>query len=313
MDENTKKLVQESWAKVVPIADQAAELFYGRLFELDPTLKFLFKAPIPVQGKLLMKALDGAVTGLNDLGALVPVDKDYDTVGAAFLWTLAQGLGEAFTDEVRAAWTEVYGVLASVMKDAQAEVVIAAAVSPREKRLVQGSWDAVVPIAETAASIFYAKLFELDPALRPMFTTDITEQGKKLMQMLMVAVKGLDRLEEIVPTLVQLGARHAGYGVKDKDYDTVAEAFLFTLGQGLGAAFTDEVKGAWVTVYTLLAGTMKSAAAQVADAAPVKELSATTSSPPSASPPATSGRSGARIGMLVVSVLIVLTLAIGYL
>src|SRR6187551_1024627 len=134
MDENTKKLVQESWAKVVPIADQAAELFYGRLFELDPTLKFLFKAPIPVQGKLLMKALDGAVTGLNDLGALVPVvqqlgsrhaaygvvDKDYDTVGAAFLWTLAQGLGEAFTDEVRAAWTEVYGVLASVMKDAQA-------------------------------------------------------------------------------------------------------------------------------------------------------------------------------------------------
>jgi hemoglobin-like flavoprotein len=117
MDEKTKQLVKDSWAKVVPISDKAAELFYGRLFELDPTLKLLFKAPIEVQGKLLMKALDGAVAGLDDLGTLVPVlqelgrrhapygvvEKDYDTVGAAFLWTLEQGLGDGFTEEVKGA------------------------------------------------------------------------------------------------------------------------------------------------------------------------------------------------------------------
>lgn len=275
MDEQTKKLVQDSWAKVVPISDQAAELFYKRLFELNPTLKLLFKAPIPVQGKLLMKALSAAVAGLDDLDALVPVlqdlgkrhapygvvDADYDTVGQAFLWTLEQGLGDAFTEEVKAAWTAVYGVVASVMKAAQAEVVIEGPVSPREKRLVQGSWGLVVPISDKAAEIFYAKLFELDPALKPLFKSDITEQGKKLMQMLGTAVGGLERLGDLVPAVQALGERHAGYGVKDKDYDTVAAAFLYTLEQGLGEFYSEEVKAAWVKVYTILADTMKAAAA----------------------------------------------------
>jgi len=274
MDDKTKQLVQDSWKLVLPISEKAAELFYGKLFELDPTLKLLFKAPIPVQGKLLMKALDGAVNGLDDLDTLVPVvqelgarhapygvaEKDYDTVGAAFLWTLEQGLGDGFTEELKTAWTEVYGVLASVMKEAQSKVDISGPVSPREKRLVQGSWNLVVPIADTAAEIFYGKLFELDPSLKPLFKGDIKEQGKKLMQMLSVAVKGLDRLEEIVPAVQALGERHVGYGVKDEHYDTVAEALLFTLEQGLGDVLTAEVKGAWVTVYTVLATTMKDAA-----------------------------------------------------
>ncbi len=300
MDEKTKQLVQESWAKVVPISEQAAELFYGKLFELDPTLKFLFKSPIPVQGKLLMKALDGAVSGLDDLESLVPalqelgkrhapygvVDKDYDTVGEAFLWTLGQGLGDGFTDEVREAWVAVYGVVASVMKEAQATVDIAGPVSPREKRLVQGSWDAVVPIADKAAEIFYAKLFELDATLKPLFKSDITEQGKKLMQMLTVAVKGLDKLDEIVPAVQQLGARHVDYGVKDEDYDTVAEAFVYTLEQGLGDALTDEVKAAWVKVYGVLAGVMKAAAAEKTSGKKPKAVSKTSA------PKESSGASG---------------------
>lgn len=274
MKDETKKLVQETWAQVVPISDKAAELFYGRLFELDPSLKFLFKGPIEVQGKMLMKALDGAVGGLDDLDALVPVltdlgkrhapygvvDSDYDTVGAAFLWTLEQGLGEGFTDEVKDAWTEVYGVVAKVMKDAQAAVDIEGPISPREKRFVQGSWKAVVPIAEKAAEIFYAKLFEIDPALKPLFKGNMKEQGNKLMTMLTTAVKGLDKLDSIVPAVQDLGKRHVGYGVKDKDYDTVAEALLYTLGQGLGESFTDPVKEAWVKVYTVLSTTMKDAA-----------------------------------------------------
>lgn len=136
MEEKTKQLVKDSWAKVVPISEEAAALFYGRLFELEPTLKSLFKAPIEVQGRLLMKALDGAVGSLDDLGALVPalqelgkrhafygvVEKDYDTVGDAFLWTLEQGLGDGFTEEVKGAWVVVYGTVSQVMKEAQATV-----------------------------------------------------------------------------------------------------------------------------------------------------------------------------------------------
>jgi hemoglobin-like flavoprotein len=135
--------------------------------------------------------------------------------------------------------------------------------TPREKELVQTSWEKVVPIADTAASLFYTRLFELDPALRPMFTSDIKEQGKKLMQMITVAVRGLDDLEALVPAVQALGRRHAGYGVKDEHYGTVATALLWTLEKGLGEAFTEEVKSAWVTVYTILADTMKNASATV--------------------------------------------------
>jgi hemoglobin-like flavoprotein len=84
------------------------------------------------------------------------------------------------------------------------------------------------------------------------------------MAMINTAVNALDQLESIVPAVQDLGVRHVGYGVKDKDYDTVAEALIWTLGQGLGDAFTDEVKEAWVITYTVLADTMKAAAAEAA-------------------------------------------------
>jgi hemoglobin-like flavoprotein len=109
--------------------------------------------------------------------------------------------------------------------------------------------------------MFYARLFEIDPALRSMFKGDLTEQGRKLMQMLTIAVKGLDRLDQLVPAVRQLGVRHVQYGVKDSHYDSVATALVWTLEQGLGQDFTPEVRNAWVTVYGVLAGTMKEAAA----------------------------------------------------
>lgn len=129
-----------------------------------------------------------------------------------------------------------------------------------QKKLVQQTWASVVPIADQAAEIFYGKLFEADPSLRPLFTGDMKEQGKKLMKMIGVAVNGLDRLDEIVPAVQALGKRHVGYGVKDSHYDTVAGALLDTLSAGLGPAFTPDVKEAWTTVYTVLASTMKDAA-----------------------------------------------------
>ena len=126
--------------------------------------------------------------------------------------------------------------------------------------LVQTSFALVLPIADTAAALFYQRLFELDPSLRPMFRGDIQEQGRKLMSMLKLAVNGLTRLDQLVPAVQELGRRHARYGVRDEHYDTVAAALLWTLGQGLGVAFTPEVEQAWIGAYTLLAGTMKDAA-----------------------------------------------------
>jgi hemoglobin-like flavoprotein len=133
-----------------------------------------------------------------------------------------------------------------------------------EKNLVLRSFAQVMPIVETAAELFYGRLFELDPTLRPIFRGDMREQGRKLMQMLAVAVHGLDRLHEILPSVRAVGRRHAGYGVTDEHYDTVASALLRTLEQGLGEQFTPDVKAAWVSVYTMLANAMKSGAMEQA-------------------------------------------------
>ena len=133
--------------------------------------------------------------------------------------------------------------------------------TPESKRRVQESWAKVEPISEVAAELFYNRLFELDPALRPLFRGDMKEQGKKLVQMLTVVVRGLDRLDDLVPAVEALGRRHAGYGVADNHYDTVAAALLWTLGRGLGDGFTPDVRQAWTDAYTLLATVMKRAAA----------------------------------------------------
>ena len=133
--------------------------------------------------------------------------------------------------------------------------------TPESKKLVQESWTLVEPIADTAAALFYGRLFELDPSLRFMFRGDLKEQGKKLMQMLTVVVRGLDRLDQLVPAVEALGRRHAVYGVQDGHYHTVASALIWTLGQGLGDAFTPAVKAVWIEAYTLLATVMQRAAA----------------------------------------------------
>ncbi len=124
--------------------------------------------------------------------------------------------------------------------------------------LVKESWSKVVPIAETAADLFYNRLFELDPSLRSLFSGDMTEQGKKLMSVIAVAVNALDNLEAIIPVIQDMGRRHEDYGVKPEQYQTVGSALLWTLEQGLGEAFTASVKEAWTKVYGLLAETMLS-------------------------------------------------------
>lgn len=279
------ELVQTTWAAVVPIADTAADLFYGKLFELDPELRPLFKEDISEQKGKLMKTIGVAVNGLNDLGAIVPVVQElgrkhvgygvtapmYDTVGAALLWTLEQGLGEQWNDEVKGAWVAVYTVLATTMKEAAATASGTAptepegpSVTPEQIAMVQGTWAKVVPIADVAADLFYGKLFELDPELKVLFPEEMAAQKAKLMKTIGVAVNGLTDLEVTVPVVQDLGRRHAAYQVTPAMYGTVAEALLWTLEQGLKDDFTPEVKAAWTAVYTLLAKTMIDAAEEVA-------------------------------------------------
>jgi hemoglobin-like flavoprotein len=129
--------------------------------------------------------------------------------------------------------------------------------TPTEVGLIRASWVAVEPIADTAASLFYARLFELDPAIERLFRrTDMVAQRKILMQTLTVVVKSLDRLDQLVPAVQALGRRHAGYGVREAHYATVGAALLWTLEQGLGEAFTPAVREAWTTAYGTLASVM---------------------------------------------------------
>ncbi|WP_234023369.1 globin family protein [Sorangium cellulosum] len=388
----TIELVQWSWAKVMPISDAAAALFYERLFTLDPSVRPLFKNDIAEQKKKLMQTLAVAVDGLNNLGKLVPVlqslgvrhhgymvaEHHYDVVGEALLWTLREGLGDAFSSDIETAWKEVYGVIADVMKKAaaahaavgstqvlpptapalgagaaranapaparspsprpnaaepaqrpksvpppssakmaartlvgvmppwqqseppppqpQPAAGLGAPISPRTIELVQRSWAKVMPISDAAAALFYDRLFELDPSVRPMFKNDMAEQKKKLMQTLAVAVDGLNNLGKLVPVLKSLGARHHGYMVVDRHYDVVGEALLWTLREGLGDGYNSDVEAAWTEVYGLIADVMKKAAAEhvagapagkadgKADAAPAREQRAPAQRPPLSDP-----------------------------
>lgn len=133
--------------------------------------------------------------------------------------------------------------------------------SPEQIELVQSSWKQVIPIRDTAAELFYGRLFELNPKLQSLFSGDMKDQGRKLTTMISTAVNGLTKLDEIVPAVEDLGRRHVGYGVEAADYETVGAALLWTLEQGLADAFTPEHKVAWTETYGLLATTMKNAAA----------------------------------------------------
>jgi len=125
-------LVRSSWQQVLPIQDTAAQLFYGQLFELDPSLRSLFKGDMAEQGRKLMTMINMVVISLDKLGPILETIEDmgrrhgaygvteahYDTVGSALIWTLGQGLGEQFTPAVENAWADAYNTLASAMKQA---------------------------------------------------------------------------------------------------------------------------------------------------------------------------------------------------
>jgi len=129
--------------------------------------------------------------------------------------------------------------------------------TPEQIALVQTSFEKLKPIAARAGRLFYDRLFAVAPSFRGMFRQDLDSQSRALMHVLAVAVNSLGRLEQLVPTLEEMGRRHAGYGVRDSHYAVVADCLLWTLAQGLGADFTPAVKDAWIAVYAALAGAMQ--------------------------------------------------------
>ena len=125
--------------------------------------------------------------------------------------------------------------------------------------LVQDSFKKVAPISDVAAELFYGRLFEVAPQVKPMFRGDMKEQGRKLMATLGVVVTGLTRLETVLPAASALAKQHVAYGVKAEHYPIVGGALLWTLEKGLGPDFTPETKTAWTEAYTALAGVMTTA------------------------------------------------------
>lgn len=132
--------------------------------------------------------------------------------------------------------------------------------TPATIATVQDSFAQVAPIADTAADLFYAHLFETHPDLRPMFPAEMAEQKAKLMKTLAFAVNSLSAPETLLPALADLGARHVDYGVEPHHYDAVGASLIHTLQQGLGPAFTEEVKSAWLETYGAIASTMQGSA-----------------------------------------------------
>jgi len=139
--------------------------------------------------------------------------------------------------------------------------------NPQTIDLVQRSFGKVAPIADSAADIFYNRLFELAPEFRPMFPEEMSQQKKKLMATLAFAVNSLKNLDALLPALKGLGARHKDYGVTDEHYATVGAALLYTLEKGLGDDWTPELKAAWAEVYGVASSVMIEAAAAARAAA----------------------------------------------
>jgi len=139
--------------------------------------------------------------------------------------------------------------------------------TPEQIKLVQTTFESVKPIAPQAAELFYDRLFEIAPDVRALFPADLTEQKRKLMSMIAIAVDNLHQVEQIVPAVQGLGRRHATYGVRAAHYQSVGDALIWTLRKGLGAVFTDDVKEAWIGAYSTLAAVMSEGAANATPSA----------------------------------------------
>lgn len=121
------------------------------------------------------------------------------------------------------------------------------------RTLIKSSFDQLVPVSNTFFFLFYNRLFETHPDLKPLFAASIDEQGPKLMVMLTILVRGMDHLPELTPKIEEMALRHVKYGVKAEDYQSLGEALIWAIGEMLGDAFTPEAQAAWQQMYNIVA------------------------------------------------------------
>jgi len=132
--------------------------------------------------------------------------------------------------------------------------------TPQQVKAIQDSFAKVAPISEQAAALFYGRLFEIAPSVKPLFTGNMKEQGRKLMATLAVVVNGLSNLDKVLPAASALAKKHIQYGVTADDYGPVGEALLWTLERGIGEQWTPELAASWAAAYTVLSEFMISEA-----------------------------------------------------
>jgi len=141
---------------------------------------------------------------------------------------------------------------------------------PQRRQLVAESWKSLAPNGALVGTIFYRRLFEIDPSLRPMFAAvTMDDQIHKLVTMLDLVVHWLDVPDRLVPVLKKLGERHSTYGVRDDHFGKVGAALIGTLEEGLGDKFTPELRSAWTEAFLLISSLMRRGAAKISGAFPV--------------------------------------------
>ncbi|MBW4567958.1 MAG: pentapeptide repeat-containing protein [Tolypothrix carrinoi HA7290-LM1] len=290
------ELLEQSFEKIKPHADEFTASFYEHLFTGHPELKPLFATTdMAKQQKKLLNALVLVVENLRNTEALEPVldalgkrhvgygaiAKYYGPVGEALLMSFEQYLQQDWTPEVKQAWTDAYRAITALMlkgagaesvpKEAQLEKQVTAAPAtqtqiesvlekePQELpvELLESSFEKIKPHADEFTASFYEHLFTGHPELKPLFaTTDMAKQQKKLLNALVLVVENLRNAEALEPVLNALGKRHVGYGAIAKYYGPVGEALLMSFEQYLQQDWTPEVKQAWVDAYRAITALM---------------------------------------------------------
>ncbi len=271
------ELLEESFEKVKPVADEFADSFYNNLFTMYPDAQPLFaNTDMASQKKKLLSSLvlvvenlknpDVLSSSLRGLGArhvkYGALPEHYPLVGNALLTTFEQFLDSDWTEPVKQAWIDAYGAITEIMLDgadySTEEVALESApttVEPDEEsglkvELIENSFNQIKPVANEFVNAFYNNLFTMYPDAKPLFEhTDMASQKKKLLSSLVLVVENLRMPDVLSNTLRGLGARHVKYGALPEHYPLVGNALLTTFEQFLKSNWTSEVKQAWVDAY----------------------------------------------------------------
>ena len=270
------EVLEQSFEKVKPQANEFVHSFYNHLFTDYPDSKPLFAhTNMAEQGNKLLQSLilvienlrkpEALSVALRGLGArhvkYGALPEHYPLVGNTLLKTFEEYLGADWTPEVQQAWVDAYGAISEIMLDgadySSAEIQLEGvpptpteAESGLQVELLEQSFEQVKPQADAFVASFYANLFTDYPEAKPLFAhTNMSEQGNKLLQSLILVIENLRKPDVLTNALKGLGARHVKYGALPEHYPLVGSSLLKTFEQYLGSAWTPDVKQAWVDAY----------------------------------------------------------------